>query len=151
MMQYTKNPEEILANYLAGQGMKITNQRRVIVRYFFDHTGEHMSAEEMYQRMRKTDPSIGQATVYRTLKLLREAGLARELRFADDVTRYEPKTDAPHHDHLICERCGKTVPVVDEEIERLQTKLAESHGFTFTSHRMYLYGVCPECTAKEKK
>jgi Fur family ferric uptake transcriptional regulator len=138
------NPEDVLTAYLAKKGMKLTNQRRLIVREFYK-ADEHMSAEELYQLVRKVDPSIGQATVYRALNLMRDAKLARELRFGTDVTIFEPHAGGTHHDHLVCEECGKTVPVLDEQIEALQTKLAEIHGFKPTSHRMYLYGICGEC------
>ncbi len=142
-----ENPEEKLAVYLAKKGMKLTNQRRLIVSTFCDHASEHLSAEELYQKLRVIDPSIGQATVYRTLKLMLDAGLARELHFGDDVARFEPYA-SDHHDHLICEECGKTVPVFDEKIESLQANLAAQHGFKPTSHRMYLFGICKECLSK---
>jgi Fur family ferric uptake transcriptional regulator len=142
-------PEDALAAYMAQKGLKLTRQRRLIVKEFFQ-LDEHLNAEDLYQRVRKLDHSIGQATVYRTLNLLREAGLARELHFSNDVTIFEPLTDVAHHDHLICESCGKTVAVLDEIIEQLQTRLAEQHNFKLTSHRLYLYGVCPDCRTQGK-
>jgi Fur family ferric uptake transcriptional regulator len=149
MKRNTGSPEDIFTVYLAQKGMKLTTQRRLIVKEFFQ-ASEHMRAEDLYQRVRHTDPSVGQATVYRTLNLLRDAGLARELRFSNDVTIFEPRSDSTHHDHLICEECGKTVPVLDEIIEQLQNRLAEQHGFKLTSHRMYLYGICPDCRTTHK-
>ncbi|MDR2826322.1 MAG: transcriptional repressor [Deltaproteobacteria bacterium] len=150
-MKYNNSikPEDALTAYLAKKSMKLTKQRHLIVKEFFQ-VDEHMSAEDLYQRVRIIDPSIGQATVYRTLNLLREAGLARELRFSNDITIFEPLADATHHDHLVCEACGKTIAVLDEIIEQLQDRLAEKHGFTLTSHRMYLYGICPECRSANK-
>ena len=142
-----EDPEEELAEYLSKQGMKLTNQRRIIVNEFFK-SDKHLSAEDLYQVLRNVDPSLGQATVYRTLKLLREAGLARQLQFGDDVARFEPRIDEEHHDHLICENCGKTIAVMDEKIEKLQNELADKHGFKLRSHRMYLYGLCRECHKK---
>lgn len=142
-----ERPEDIFSYYLSKQGMKLTNQRKLIVSEFFnvEEHREHLSAEDLYQKLRSIDPSLGQATVYRTLKLMRDAGLARELNFGDDVTRFEPKVGTSHHDHLICESCGKTLAVLDENIEVLQTNLARAHGFKLTGHRMYLYGICHEC------
>lgn len=142
------NPEQLLAEYLSKHGMKLTNQRRLILSAFYD-ASEHLSAEELYQKLRTVDSSLGQATVYRTLNLMRDAGLAKEHRFGDDVTRFEPRSDE-HHDHLICDECGATVPVFNEQIEKLQAKLAATHGYKPTSHRMYLYGICPDCQKKGK-
>lgn len=141
------NPEPELINYLNKKGLKLTNQRRLIVNEFFKED-KHLSAEELYHILRGIDSYLGQATVYRTLKLLCEAGLARQLQFGDDVTRFEPRLRDDHHDHLICDDCGKTVSVYDEEIEKRQAKVAEENGFTLTSHRMYLYGICAECRKK---
>lgn len=141
------NPEQQLADYLAKNGMKLTNQRRMILSAFYEAQG-HLSAEELYQQLRSVDASLGQATVYRTLKLMKDAGLAREHRFGDDVTRFEPRLGDGHHDHLICDECGATVPVFNAQIEALQAQLANEHGYKPTSHRMYLYGICPDCQKK---
>ncbi len=104
-----------------------------------------MSPEELYRLVKKRDASIGQATVYRTLKLLSEAGLASQVELGDGVVRYEHKYGQQHHDHLICTNCRREVEVFDPDIEELQELLAERHGFVLTHHKMYLYGLCPEC------
>lgn len=145
---FSGDPEQQLADYLAKNGMKLTNQRKLILSAFYEAEG-HLSAEDLYQQLRNTDPSLGQATVYRTLKLMKDAGLAREHRFGDDVTRFEPRLGHGHHDHLICDGCGATVPVFNQQIEELQSELAREHGYKPTSHRMYLYGICPECQGKK--
>ena len=141
MMQ---NPMRIFTDYIADNGLKNTPQRRLIVDVFFT-SGKHLSTEELYNVVREQDSSIGQATVYRTLKLLCDAGLAKELHFGETTARYEPIEDDSHHDHLICSACGKNQEVMDAEIERLQEELAARHGFSLTSHRMILYGVCEDC------
>ncbi|MGE4504508.1 MAG: transcriptional repressor, partial [Desulfovibrionaceae bacterium] len=110
----------------------------------------HVSSEELYERVKRTDPSIGQATVYRTLKLLEDSGLAEAVDFGDGVARYEPHTEGGHHDHLICEQCGKNVELMDPEIERLQEEAAKRHGFSLSRHKMYLFGLCDDCRAKAK-
>lgn len=138
---------QVFADYIAKSGLKNTPQRRLIAGVFLK-AGKHVGSEELYDMVRKQDSSVGQATVYRTLKLLCDAGLATEMYFGDGITRYEPVDDT-HHDHLICRRCGKNIEVVDENIERLQEELAARHGFTLTSHRMYLYGDCPDCRPKK--
>ncbi|WP_028575660.1 Fur family transcriptional regulator [Desulfonatronovibrio hydrogenovorans] len=134
-------------NYLAKKKLKITSQRGIIFDVFWN-VKDHISPEELYGLVKENDPSIGQATVYRTLKLLSDSKIAREVDFGDGVTRYEPYFGQSHHDHLICKECGKSVEVVDEKIERLQEKLAKKHGFTLSGHCMYLYGHCSECAKK---
>lgn len=134
-------------DYITANGLKFTLQRRLIAEVFLRQTG-HLSTEELYDKVRKEDSSVGQATVYRTLKLFCESGLAKEVHFGDGMARYESTADSVHHDHLICIGCGKQVEFVDSEIEQLQEKLAERNGFLLTSHHMYLYGVCPSCRQK---
>ncbi len=144
-----KHAQQVFADYIARSGLKNTPQRRLIAGVFLK-AGKHVGSEELYDMVRRQDPSVGQATVYRTLKLLCEAGLATEMHFGDGIARYEP-ADSTHHDHLICRLCGKNIEVMDENIERLQVELAARHGFTLTSHRMYLYGECAECREGKKK
>jgi len=131
-------------DFLARSGLKTTRQRERIVRAFFA-AGRHLSAEELYHRLRLEDRGIGLVTVYRTLKLLREAGLATQRRFGDAYTRFDPNpTDRPH-DHLICTRCGKIQEFEDAGLRRLREQAAHRLGFTVTEHKLELYGFCREC------
>lgn len=136
------------SDYLAAQKLKITPQRMIILQVFLENEG-HMSSEELYDEVRRVDDSIGQATVYRTLKLLADSGLAKQVDFKEGVARYEQNLGVAHHDHLICERCKKTIEIVDERIERLQEELAVRSGFVLTGHRMDLFGLCAECRRRE--
>ena len=139
----------LFKDYLLQKGHKKTQQRLHILRAFLDFEG-HCTAEELLSAARRQDPSVSQATVYRTLKLLCNAGLARELHFGDGMARFERRLNAAeHHDHLICERCGRTIEFFSAEIERLQEELARQHNFAPTRHRLYLYGVCPACRKAE--
>lgn len=142
-----RDPVNVFSDYIAKNGLKNTPQRRLIVEVFFK-SGKHLSTEELYNVVREFDENIGQATVYRTLKLLRDAGLAHEHHFGETTARFEPVEDDSHHDHLICIACGKNLEVVDEDIERLQEELARRNGFVLTSHRMMLHGVCSDCRKK---
>lgn len=135
---------EIFEDYLRQGKLKNTPQRRLILDTFLEGEG-HLSSEELYEAVKAREESVGQATVYRTLKLIAAAGLAREVHFGDGVARYEKKYGEEHHDHLICDVCGKTTEVMDERIEQLQEELAERHGFLLTSHRMVLHGLCSDC------
>ena len=139
-----QTPLEVFAAYLAANSLKITPQRRLILEIFLAEPG-HASSEELYAKIKRRDASVGQATVYRTLKLLAECGLAQAVSFADGITRYEPHFGVEHHDHLICEACGSTIEIVDPVIERRQEELAERYGFSLARHKMDLYGLCPEC------
>jgi len=130
---------------LKERGLKSTAQRDEIARVFFGEGG-HRSVEELYAAVRKASPRVGYATVYRTLKLLKECGLATEHHFEDGQTRYEPsEAEEKHHDHIICERCGKIVEFNSEELERQQDRIARFLGFVVSRHRMELYGICADC------
>lgn len=142
-----KPPLEVFADYLADANLKMTPQRKLILETILKRN-DHVSSEELYARVKKKDSSIGQATVYRTLKLLNEAGIIEPLDFADGVTRYEPSYGKEHHDHLICEKCGKNIEILDETIEKRQENIAKKHGFILCSHKMYLYGLCSDCKKK---
>jgi Fur family ferric uptake transcriptional regulator len=130
---------------LRARGFKSTAQRDDIAQVFFA-TEKHVSIEELYRAVRKVNPRVGYATVYRTLKLLKEVGLAAERHFDDGQARFEPaEADAQQHDHIICERCGKIVEFASEELERLQERIGRFLGFVVGRHRMELYGICASC------
>ncbi len=130
---------------LRERGLKSTAQRDDIAKAFFS-SDAHVSVDDLYTTVRRSNPRVGYATVYRTLKLLKETGLAVERHFEDGQTRYEPfEETAQHHDHIICERCGKIVEFASGEIERLQEKIARFLGFVVSRHRMELYGICKDC------
>jgi Fur family ferric uptake transcriptional regulator len=137
------------ADFLARSGLKTTRQRERIVRAFFA-ADRHLSAEELYHRIQAERPGIGLVTVYRTLKLLREAGLATERQFGESYTRFDPNPADRPHDHLICTRCGKIQEFEDPTLYSLQDKVARSLGFTVTEHKLELYGLCRECTRLSK-
>lgn len=132
---------------MAENGLNITNQRKMIAEAFFELSGHH-SLEEFYRLIAQKDTGIGQTTVYRTLKLLCDAGLANGIQFSDNITRYEVARPNEHHDHLICLNCGKIVEIRDNRIESLQKEIAEGNGFTLTGHSHNLYGYCPACSKR---
>lgn len=144
-----EDEKQVFEHYLIKRNLRDTPQRRMILDAFLKYEG-HISAEQLYDIVKKHDPSIGQATVYRVMKLFIEAGLAREVDFGDGIIRYEHCYNHPHHDHLICRECGKTVEVMDSIIEELQKRLAESFGFELTDHELYLYGICEQCRSTKK-
>ena len=129
---------------LRERGLKSTSQRDDIARIFFGAEG-HLSIEELYTAVKRVNPRVGYATVYRTLKLLKECSLAAERHFDDGQARYEAVEEAQPHDHIICERCGKIVEFASQELEKLQERIARFLGFVVSRHRMELYGICSDC------
>jgi Fur family ferric uptake transcriptional regulator len=130
---------QTLEEVCVAKGMRMTEQRRVIARVLEAAT-DHPDVEELYRRASAVDPKISIATVYRTVKLFEDAGVVERHDFGAGRSRYEPIPDE-HHDHLIDLRTGQVIEFRDEEIERLQTLMAERLGFKLVDHRLELYGV----------
>lgn len=137
----------LLHDHMAKRGLRSTDQRRLIVETFFK-APNHISIEELLAEVRHKDPRVGYATVYRTLKLLTECGVAFERKFGDGLTRYELADEASHHDHLICVECAAILEFEEPQIEELQERVAARHGFILKSHKHEMYGICAECQAK---
>ena len=137
----------VLNAYMEKKGLRSTDQRKLIVETFF-RSDNHVSIEELLAAVRSRDPRVGYATVYRTLKLLAECGVAYERRFGDGLTRYELADEESHHDHLICVECGEITEFEEPRIEELQDAVARQYGFELRSHKHELYGVCPKCVGK---
>ena len=137
-------PYEVFNRYLRSKNLKLTHQRQEILKAFLS-TEKHVTTDEFYDIVRKKSPRIGHATVFRTLKLLCEADIAKALNLGDKRVRYEPKYGQRHHDHLICSKCGTFIEAFDQEIEKLQDKLCKRFGFKPRSHRLEIFGVCKEC------
>jgi Fur family ferric uptake transcriptional regulator len=133
-----------LASFIAERGLKQSRQRDAVAEAFFATPG-HVSAEELVDRVREVDARVSVATVYRTLKLLGESGLAVPRHFGEGQTRWESAVGREHHDHLVCTRCGAILEFANDEIERLQALVARRHGFEVESHRLELYGQCAAC------
>jgi Fur family transcriptional regulator, ferric uptake regulator len=136
--------KKAFADFIAQRGLKSTRQRDLILDCFLS-SDRHMSIEELYLKLRAKHQNIGYATVYRTLKLFAEAGIAREMQFGDGQTRYEHLGEGEHHDHLVCTRCGSIEEFENETIEALQAEVAANRGFLIERHRLELYGVCGKC------
>ncbi len=136
--------KQTFLNFAAAKGLKSTRQREIILDCFLS-THQHLTTEELYLKLKENHPGIGFATVYRTLKLFAESGIAREIQFGDGQTRYEHLHAGEHHDHLVCTACGAIVEFENETIEKLQSQVASQHGFTILNHKLELYGFCAKC------
>ena len=132
--------------FIKERGLHASTVREVVVDAFLQ-SGAHVDLHEILRLARRKNPRVGFATVYRTMKLLHEAGLADERNFGSGPTLYEATAGKNHHDHLICQRCGTIQEFLSEEIERLQEQAAHERGFRLLRHRHELYGVCAECRA----
>jgi Fur family ferric uptake transcriptional regulator len=143
-----KSAKNILRQYLKNNGLLQSKQREQILDIFLE-TEEHPTIGDLYELVRKKTPKIGLATVYRTMKVICGAGLAREVDFGDGVRRFEHEYRHQHHDHLVCLKCGRIIEVMSPEIEKLQQSLAKKHRFTAVRHRLEIFGTCRTCKRKK--
>ena len=135
---------EVLRRYLSERGLKMTTQRDRILEVFLRTSG-HVTAEQLYEKMKQVDAGIGFTTVYRTLRVLCESGLAQERNFGHGPARYEHAFSRRHHDHLVCVKCGRIIEFENDAIEAIQRQVAETHRFSLLDHRHELYGHCESC------
>lgn len=143
-----ESAKTIFGRYLKNEGLLNSQPRNQILEIFLK-TEEHPTINDLYDRVRKKHPEIGLATVYRTMKIICDAGLARQTDFGDGRKRFEHKYQHQHHDHLICLQCGRIIEVVSPKIEKLQDILAKKHNFTPVRHRMQIFGTCKSCKNKQ--
>ncbi len=138
----------LFKDFVKRKALKWTHQREYIVRTFLS-TEEHVSVEDMLSMLRRQGYLMGQATVYRNMKLLAHCNIAEEKRFDDGRVRYDQSFGHVHHEHIICVRCRKVIEFVDQQLEDKKAKIAIDHGFKMLWHRLEIFGVCPECQSKE--
>ena len=137
-----------LREALESRRLSLTPQRLEIAREAFT-THEHFTAEELYDRVRKRDPRVGRMTVYRTLAVLVEAGLVEERAFSKERVHYEHVVGHPHHDHMVCVRCGRILEFSSPRIEKEQDRIAKALGFRPLHHQHTLFGMCRACDKKQ--
>jgi|GraSoiStandDraft_57_1057295.scaffolds.fasta_scaffold313554_1 Fur family ferric uptake transcriptional regulator len=142
-----REAQQILHRHLKSVGLKHTEQRDTILRTFLE-TREHLSTDELFRLVKKKDPKIGFTTVYRTLKLLAECGLASEVAFHDGIARYEHQYNRRSHHHMVCTECGSSVEFFSPEVDHLEQKIGRQHNYETTRHTFQIYGVCEDCRKK---
>jgi Fur family ferric uptake transcriptional regulator len=135
----SRSAKEPWRAYLRRRRLKTTQQREAIVDAFLRTTG-HVNLEDLLSSARKKNPGVGLATVYRTVKLLEDAGLASSRQFGSGQTLYERA--GHHHDHIICQQCQHIIEFESDEIEQIQSDIASRHGFRLVQHRHELFGLC---------
>ena len=130
---------ETIEQKCLAKGVKLTEQRKIIAKIMSD-SQDHPDVDELYKRVSKIDSKISIATVYRTVKLFEEAGIVAKHDFKGGKARYEELNEG-HHDHLIDIKTGEIIEFVDDEIEKLQQKVAEKYGYKLVDHKLELYGI----------
>lgn len=140
--------EREFERFIRGKGLKLTSQRRRILKRVFA-TNRHFTADEIHEVFRRGQGDVSRATVYRTLSLLVEGGFLDMLELGGDTKRYEHILGREHHDHLMCARCGAVVEFQEPRIEALQEEVATRHGFKIASHSLRIFGTCRKCVAAE--
>jgi Fur family ferric uptake transcriptional regulator len=144
------DPRRRWRDFVAERRLNASKTREAVVDVFLG-TSAHLDLQSLFDMARRQHAGVSFATVYRTMKLLEEAGIAHARRFGDAKgTVFEVAIGRSHHDHLICERCGRIVEFVNPEVERLQDEIAAAHGFTMNRHRHELYGTCASCRDSRK-
>lgn len=144
---------EMFKKILRENGLKVTTQRLVILQVLYSRPGAHMTAEEIYDLVKKKHPDIGLATVYRTIQMLSDLNLIDKLNLDDGYVRYEigitdEDSDGHHHHHLICNECGNIYPFEDDLLYELEEKIKNTTGFEVDDHEVKFFGHCKSCLEK---
>jgi Fur family transcriptional regulator, ferric uptake regulator len=131
-------------DFLGRKDMRLTAQRRAIIETVFQ-TQQHFTADQLLEWSRRRDKSVSRATVYRTLPLLTESGLVREMDFGEDCKIYDPNyAEHPHHNHIICQDCGQIIEFESDKLKQLEAELSQRLGFKVISHRLQISASCEE-------
>jgi len=138
---------QIFEGHLAKLGLKQTGQRRRILQVFLG-TREHLSIDELYQLVKKLDPKVGVTTIYRTLKLFSQCGIASEVELHDGISRYEPQLNRRSHHHMVCTDCGDSVEFFSPEIEQVEVRIGTKFRYSTTRHFFQIFGLCARCSKK---
>ena len=135
---------DVFKTFLKSMDMKYSQPRETILTLFLEGK-DHTDIDKLAQKVKKIDPFISRSTVYRTMNLLVDCGLAHEINFSGERKFYESATIKNHHDHFFCTHCKYVGEFEHSKIEELQNEIAKEHKFKITSHRMILYGLCSKC------
>jgi len=139
-----KNAKRRFLDFLSRKKLRVTAQRKAIIDTAFG-TQQHFTADELLAWSRRRDKSVSRATVYRTLPLLTESGLVREMDFGKDCKVYDPNyAEHPNHNHIICQDCEKIVEFDSEKIEKLENEISQRLGFSVKAHRLQITATCEE-------
>jgi Fur family ferric uptake transcriptional regulator len=141
-----REEHDVLAAHIARHRLKRSAQREAILDAFLK-VEKHVSVEDLLKLVRRRHPEVGRTTIYRTLKLFKDAGLASELVFGEEA-RFEPLWKRDHHDHFVCTGCGAIIEFTSPEIESIQEEIAARLSFAIEGHRHHIFGKCSRCAAR---
>jgi Fur family ferric uptake transcriptional regulator len=144
-----REEREVLAAHLTRHGLKRSGQRDAILDAFL-RAAHHVSVEDLLKLVKRRRADVGRTTIYRALKVFKDAGLASELLLGGEA-RFEPIWNRDHHDHFVCVGCGQIIEFHSDDIERIQDELAADIGFAIEGHRHHVYGRCRRCSGKAAK
>ena len=133
--------------FLREKTFRLTKQREAIAAMFLVKEG-HICTDELYYLVRKKHPRVGYSTVYRTIKLLKNARMAAEVNFIGKRKKFEHLFEHPHHDHFICDECGKVIEFIDPQIEARREALCRKYKFKGKRHLTQIFGICRSCQKK---
>lgn len=139
---------ERFTGYLRERRLPVTRQRLEVANALA-RVADHPSVERIHRDLRQRGIQVGTATIYRTIDLLVESGLVREHDFGEGYRRFEAAPERIHHEHLICQRCGRVVEFTNERLERMLEMVADEMDFLPRRHRIEVYGLCPECRRRD--
>jgi Fur family ferric uptake transcriptional regulator len=146
--EMVREAQDILHRHLKRVGLKQTAQRDTILRTFLE-TRDHLSTDELHRLVQKKDGRIGYTTVYRTLKLLAECGLASEVAFHDGIARYEHQYNRRSHHHMVCTQCGSSVEFFSRDVGHVEQEIGRKYRYLATRHTFQIYGICEDCRKKD--
>ncbi len=142
--------QQIFNDFIKTAGLKGTEQRALILDIFL-RTNEHVSVDDLHNLITRKNKKVGYATVHRTMKLIAECGLAREVMFNDGIARFEHMLDnSEHHHHLICNRCNQIIEFSSKAMEAEEARISRKYGFHIESHHFKIFGICQKCRTKKK-
>jgi Fur family ferric uptake transcriptional regulator len=141
---------EVFTEYLSSKNLKVTKERKAVLREVFLSRG-HLEVEDLAGNLRKKKKRASRATIYRTLDLLVESGIIRRVDLGHGHSHYELILDHPHHEHMICIKCGKVIEFSDQKIEKALNRLCKNKGFEQTTHRLQIFGYCRSCQKSKEQ
>lgn len=144
-----RNGLERLLKCQAKRGLKYSKKRAAIIEYFIK-ADRHYTVEQLYNEIKEIVPNIGYSTIYRTLRLLVDCGMARTHHFGETDTRFELVHKEQHHDHLVCEKCGRIIEFTNNGIEKFQNAVAKKHNFLVKNRELQIFGVCKRCQQRKR-
>ena len=141
------NAKAKFEQFVVQEGLRHTEQRQQVLDVFLG-TEKHVTVQELYDLVRKKYKGLGYATIARTVKLMCNSDICRQIDFGDGALRYEHKHGHEHHDHIICLKCGKFEEIYSSKLEKIQEELVKKHGYVQEKHKLDIFGFCPKCARK---